>query len=184
MDPEVLPRGGPIEAELRAVTDEARVADAAAARRRKRWLLQQASEESRFAGVLLDLGEREQLLAVTTRTGRTVRGVVRTIGEDFVGLRAPSGEGTIVPLAAITSVRAEPGALPALGDRLVRLDTGLATVLHDLAAERPWVSLHLACGGRMAGELHSVGRDLLVLCSPNGTAIYVPLATVSDVVLP
>lgn len=184
MDPNEGPGGRSIDAELRELADEARAAEAAAARRRERWLLQQAGEEGTFSGVLLDLGERDQVLAVATRTGRAVRGVVRTVGEDFVGLRAPGGEGIIVPLAAITCIRPEPGTPATLGDRLVQVDATLGAVLHHLAAERPWVTLHTISGEGLSGELRSVGQDLLVLATTAGDSTYVPLATVSDVVLP
>lgn len=172
------------DADLRDLTDEQRAAAAADARRREHWLHLQATDEGTFGGVLLDLGEREQSLAVSTRTGRTLRGVIRTIGTDFVGLRSPGGEGALVPLGAITVIRPEPGSAPTVGDRLVRMDASLATVLRDLAAERPWVSLHTVANDGLAGELRSVGQDLLVLRSHTGENTYVPLATVGDVVLP
>lgn len=172
------------DAELRNLTDEQRSTAAAAARRREHWLRQQATEEGSFGGVLLDLGERELLLALSTRSGRTLRGVIWTIGTDFVGLRAPGGEGALVPLGAITAIRPEPGSTPTVGDRLVQVDASLSAVLRNLAAERPWVALHTVTGAGLAGELRSVGQDLLVLRSEAGEITYVPLATVSDVVLP
>lgn len=172
------------DTDLRALLDLQRATDAAAQRRREHWLRQQSAEEGTFAGVLLDLGEREQLLALTTVTGRVLRGVIRTIGGDFVGLRSPAGEGALVPLKAIASISPEPGSGPTVGDRVVQVDASLSTVLGNLAAERPWVSLHTLAGMALAGELRAVGQDLLVLrCGADGTT-YVPMSTVGDVMLP
>ncbi|CAN5228477.1 hypothetical protein BH20ACT3_BH20ACT3_03650 [soil metagenome] len=173
-----------VDREIRDLTDQQRAADAAEARRREHWLRLQASEEGTFDGVLLDLGEREQLLAVSTVTGRVLRGVVRTIGVDFVGLRAPSGEGALVPLRSLTTVRPEPGSRPTVGDRLVQMDASLASVLSNLAPERPWMSVHTLGGDGFAGALQGVGQDLLVLKGPSGDETYVPLYAIGDVMLP
>lgn len=174
----------PSDADLRVITDEQRAADAAAQRRREHWLLRQAGEAGTFEGVLVDLGEREQLLALSTTTGRVLRGVIRTIGADFVGLRAPSGEGALVPLAAITVARPEPGSRPSVGDRLVQVDTTLLGVLANLASERPWVSLHSLGGETIAGHLREVGRDQVVLRTSADLDAYVPVQAISDVALP
>lgn len=172
------------DADLRNLTDDERAAAAAGARRRQHWLHQQATDEGSLGGVLLDLGERKQLVALSTTGGRTLRGVVATMGTDFVGVRSPGGESVLVPFAAITAIRPEPGTTPTVGDRLVRVDASLATVLHGLAAQRPWVSLHAGSEDGAAGELRSVGRDVLVLRSLAGESTYVPLASVSDVMVP
>lgn len=172
------------DSDLRALTDLQRANDAADQRRREHWLRQQSAEEGTFAGVLLDLGEREQLLALSTATGRTLRGVIRTIGTDFVGLRSPTGEGALVPLRTITAIRPEPGSGPTVGDRVVQVDASLSNVLSNLATERPWVSVHTLCGTGLAGELRAVGQDLLVLRSGAEGTTYVPIGTVSDVALP
>lgn len=174
---------GDLDAGLRDLTDHQRAREAADERRRAHWLHQQSADEGTFAGVLLDLGEREVALAVSTVGGRTLRGVVRTVGADFVGLRAPGGEGGLVPLGAIVAVRPEPGTAASVGDRVVEVDAALASVLATLAGERPWVSLHTRSGQGFAGELRSVGRDLLTVHGTTGPT-YVPLATVSDVALP
>lgn len=173
-----------VDARIREFTDEQRAADAAEARRREHWLRRQASEEGTFDGVLLDLGEREQLLAVSTVTGRVLRGVVRTIGGDFLGLRAPSGEGALVPLRSVTTVRPEPGSRPTVGDRLVQMDATLISVLANLATQRPQTSLHTLGGEGFTGLLHSVGQDLLVLQGPSGEETYVPMVALADVMFP
>ena len=173
-----------LDARLRAFTDEARAAAGADARRREASLRHQASEEGTVAGVLLDLAERDQLLSVTTAGGRTLRGVIRTIGADFVGLRAPGGEGAMVPTASITAIRTEPQAAPTVGDRAVHIGSSLRVVLSDLATERPWVSVHTVTDEGVAGTLWSVGQDVLAVRAAAATTTYVPMAMVGDVVLP
>jgi hypothetical protein len=177
-------RGGrsSFDDDLRDLTDEQRARAAAEARRRQHWLHQQAAEEGSFRGVLLDLGERRLLVAVATRSGRTVRGTIVRIGRDYVGLQAPEGERALLPLEAITAVRPQPGSgPPTLGDRAVVVSTSLAAVLGELVAERPRLSVHTATGDGIAGELRSTGRDLLVLRDDGGEVVYVPLGAVTDV---
>jgi hypothetical protein len=185
MAPSDLDHGAdPFDAELQRLTDHQRRAEAADARRREHWLRHQAAEDGTFAGVLLDLAERRRLVALCTVTGRVVRGTVRTVGADFVSVRATGGERSLLPLRAITSIRAEPGASPTVGDRAVEVDTSFTAVLGDLASERPSVSLHTFDGEGIAGNLRSAGRDLVTLRSdPGGTTFYVPLAAVSEITL-
>lgn len=174
----------PLDAHLRDLTDHQRAVDAAAARRREHWLRQQATEEGHLAGVLLDLGERDRPVAVATVGGRTLRGVIATVGADFVGLRGPGGEATLIPLPAIAGVRAEPRARSTVGDRPVVVRRTLGTTLDDLAADRVQVLLHTAGGGGVAGELQRAGTDLLRVRTSAGDTTYVPLAAITDVVLP
>lgn len=173
----------PVDRELRDLTDHQRATSAAETRRREHWLRLQAADEGSFGGVLVDLAEQDRLLAVSTLTGRTLRGVIGTIGADFVGLRSPTGESVLVPLHAFTAIRTEPGSASTVGDRAERVGASLAAVLHDLSGERPWVLVHTADGEAVAGELRGVGRDLVLLRSTNGDTTYVPLAAVADVVL-
>ncbi len=182
------PPGGSdhLDADLRELTDHQRAASAVEARRREHWLRRQATDEGSFGGVLVDLAEHDRLLAVSTVTGRTLRGVIRTIGADFVGLRSSAGESTLVPHRAVTAIRAEPSSAATVGDtseRAERVEASLAAVLQDLAGERPWVSAHTVDGDGVAGELRGVGQDLLLLRSPVGDITYVPLVAVTDVVL-
>ena len=170
---------------LRDLFDDEQRADAVRNRRREHGLRRQAEEAGQLAGVLLDLGEREQLVVVATSAGRNLRGVVRTVGGDFIGLRSPAGDGALVPLSAIAAVRTEPGAERTVGDRVVRMDGSLVAVLTDLAAGRPFVAIHTADGRRIAGELRSTGHDVLTLELPDGGgSIYVAISAICDLALP
>ncbi|MCU1497495.1 MAG: hypothetical protein JWM47_1448 [Acidimicrobiales bacterium] len=172
------------DADLRAITDQQRALDAAQARRREHNLRAQAGEAGNFVGVLADLGEGEQPVAMSTGTGRVLRGVIRTLGSDFVGLRGPGGDGTLVSMAAICAVRSEPGRAPTMGDRMVQLTSTLGGVLGDLASERPWLTLHTTSGDALVGRLVRVGLDVVVLRTQSDGSGYVPLAKINDVVLP
>ncbi len=168
--------------DLRALGDDERALAAARARRRQHWLEQQAAEEGSLRGVLLDLGERTVLLAVSTIGGRTLRGTIARIGHDFVVLLAPEGGRALVAIGAVTVVRPEPGSHPVpVGDRAVVVDTSLGAELSALAAERPWVSVRTRAGDAVTGVLRGTGRDVLVLRGDDGEPAYVPLAAVGDV---
>ncbi|CAN5733752.1 hypothetical protein BH10ACT1_BH10ACT1_00510 [soil metagenome] len=172
------------EADVRSLTDQQRAADAADARRREHSLRAQAAEDGTFAGVLVDLAERGQQLAVSTLAGRVVRGVVHAVGADFVALRSPGGEEGLVPLDAVTAVRAEPGSTPTVGDRAVQVLATLAGSLAELAVDRPWISLHTRQGEAVVGQLRRAGRDVLSVRTDGGATTYLPLANLNDVVVP
>ncbi|HEX2578155.1 MAG TPA: hypothetical protein VHK88_17535 [Aquihabitans sp.] len=185
MDPTEADGGSAaFDAALRALTDDERAGAAAAERRREHSLRRQAAESGAFAGVLLDLAERRQRLVIVTVGGRSVRGTIRTLGTDFVGLRSPGAETALVATRAVTSVRTEPGTAPTAGDRVVHLDASLAAVLADLAAERPWCSVHTTAGEAVGGELRGAGVDVIAVRAATGDTTYVPLHAVVDVVVP
>ncbi|MGI8756417.1 MAG: hypothetical protein ACR2MB_11275 [Acidimicrobiales bacterium] len=175
--------GDPRDQDLRALLDDERQAEAVADRRRSHWLGRQASASGNLAGLLEDLGEREQLVTVTTCCARPLRGVVTTLGLDFCALRGSSGDLTLVALRSISSLRPEPGTGHPVGDRDVSSPATLAGVLGDLAAERTAASVHTLADEALTGTLQSVGIDLLTVATAAGDAIAVPLAAIADVVL-
>jgi hypothetical protein len=179
---------------------DARAREAADARVRERWLRAQASEEASLAGVLLALAERRETVVVTTSTGRRHRGVVTGVGVDFVVVEVPAGTSTLVVLAAVGDVRvaAEDGG-PASrvattgassSDRAGTSDDGLATttlgvrlgdVLAQAAGQRPRVTVHAGTTS-VVGELRAMGGDVLTLRTDgDARAVYVPLASLSEV---
>ena len=169
---------------LRDLVDSGRRAAAASIRRREHWLRAQAAATGTFDGVLLDLAERGRPVTIPTRHGRRLRGTVRSLGHDFVRLDLAADGSTLVPIAAITAIRAEPGTPPSSGDRAGALDARLADVLTDLAADRPPVVVHLAGGGTFGGLLVAVGRDLVILeVGASGDRAYLALDAMGDLVL-
>ena len=163
--------------------------EAAAARSRERWLRQQAAEDARFAGVLVDLAERALPVTVATTAGPVVRGRLAAVASDFVAV-VPSGEGaggraTLVQLGAVAWVRPEPGRRggEAAAERAAPGQGTLAAALARLADDRPRVTVTTAGGAALTGELRSVGADVVTLRMdgrPPPTA-YLPLAAVAVV---
>ncbi len=176
---------------------EERARDAARSRARVRWLLTQAEEDGRFAGVLAGLAEAGTTVSLTTAGGRQVGGRLAALGEDFVAV-ATAGGTTLVALAAVTCVRAAPGGEAtrasaglvlgpdvgeALGDGDGDGDGGsdLAGVLGRVVAERPRVSIH-GPGTAVSGELRAVGADMVVVRSGSPPALaYLPLASLYEI---
>jgi hypothetical protein len=165
---------------------EMRSDDAAAARARERWLLTQAEESSTFAGVLLDLGEQRATVLIEGCAGRRHRGTVVAVARDFCGLRTPSGRDILLSYAGVASVRAERRSATPTGDRAVTLRASLGEALAALAEDRPRVLLVTLAGSEaLAGELRSVGRDVLTMRldgEPTAPA-YVAIAAIAEVSL-
>ncbi len=174
-----------LDAELQSLTDDQRVADAVEARRLERELRRQAAESGTLADALRDLGERGDQVAITTSSGRTVTGTIRTLGADFVGLQTAGGTAAMVALDAIELLRPEPGAPVTVGDdRALVVRAGLTGVLTELATDHLRLTLHTRSGERVAGSLRSVGADLIVVSAEDGDAAYVAVSAVSEVALP
>ena len=167
-----------LDAELRELTDRQRADDAAAARRQEAWLRRQSTESGTFRGVLLDLAERQALVAVTTVDRSLIRGVIRTLGRDFVSVRIPGVGASLVALSAVTSVRSEPGSPTSSGDRTIEVSASLGAVLAEMATDHPAISVHTTAGDRVEGELRSAGQDLVTL-RVGGSATYLPLQAIS-----
>lgn len=151
---------------------------AAAARARERWLRQAAEEEATVAGTLLDLAERADVVVLQGPAGRTHRGRVRAVGEDFVALRTATAD-VLVRVDVVLAIRGE-GRPPSGADRSPALPLGLAEAVAALAGDRPRVRLAAVDGRSLAGELRTVGRDVATLRADDGTTVFVPLAAVAE----
>ena len=180
-DERLLGGRDPFAAILEAIA-ATRADDAAMARSRARWLVQQATEEGTFAGVLVDLAERREPVLLTTTAGRRHRGRVHALGADFVALTTGSGSTVLVALRAVAAVRTMPGVGPVAGNRTAELDQRLSGVLAELAAERAEVVVG-AGATEVRGELRAVGKDVATLRVDGAPtmAAYVPLSVASDV---
>lgn len=175
-------------ADLARWTADSRVDDAARCRMRERWLRQQAEEDARFAGVVLDLSEAGAVVALRLTTGRTLQGRIVTVARDFCVLRHDAGTATLLAFSAIATVRPEPGyrAGKAASERVAPVDARLADVLVGLAGERPRVRIVVdGAGEALAGELRSVGADVATvrLDGGRGGTVYVQLGSVREVTL-
>ncbi len=168
---------------------DARAREAAGARVRERWLRAQAEEEASLAGVLLALAERRETVVVTTAAGRRHRGVVTGVGVDFVVVEVPAGVPTLIALAAVGDVRvAADGVGPASRAATTGNDAGgaalgvhLGDVLAQAAGQRPRVAVRAGTAS-VVGELRAMGTDVLtVRTDGDARAVYVPLASLSEV---
>jgi hypothetical protein len=165
-----------------------RADDAARARARERFLRRTAPEDATFGGILLDLAEAGRTVAVSTTTGRRHRGTLRAVGADVAVLRAADGRHVLLAHRGIAAVRPE-GRAAADGDREVGaagVGATLGDVLAVVAEDAPRVLVVATAGGDgLAGELTSVGRDVLaVRLDGDGRQVaYVPLDAVAEVTL-
>ncbi|MGH9156850.1 MAG: DUF2642 domain-containing protein [Acidimicrobiales bacterium] len=172
-------------ADLARWTGEHRTDAAARSRTRERWLRQQAVEDARFTGLLVDLAEQGVEVALGTTAG-PVRGRVMAVADDFVMVASDGGRAAFVRLDAVATVRPEPGARheEAAADRGPPAGAKLADVLAGLAAERPRVTLVTAgTPVPLTGELRAVGADVVSLRldgRPPAT-VYVRMGAVNQV---
>ncbi len=165
--------------------DEARTSDRAGARSRERWLRRAAEEGATLAGLLVDLAEREAAVVVHTEAGRRHHGVLVSVGGDYCVVRTASGAEPHLRLDALASVRTGRGDRPAVpaGDRHPVVDLLLIEVLGRVVDQRPRLALVTRGGEQVAGELRSVGADVvtLVLDGSRDNLCCVPAATISEV---
>lgn len=167
---------------LQRLLDDEHHADAVAHRRREQALRAQAAESGTLAGILVDLAERRVTASLGLVGGRVVRGAIAGLGADVVVVRGLAAETMLVALAAVASVRTEPGTARTIGDRAVRSTLTLADLTAELAADRPHVVLH-AGAGSVAGELRAVGVDVATVVQNDRTVAYVSLHAVTEVVV-
>lgn len=174
--------GDALVADLTRYLAEQRADAAAASRAREHWLRQAAAEEAMVAGVLLDLAERATTVAVQGVGGRTHRGTVRAVGEDFAALRTPAGD-LLVRFDVIVAIRADDD-VAAVGDRAAALDMAFSEAVAAVAGDRPRVLVVARDGSGMAGELRSVGRDVVTLrLADAASTAYVPLASIAELTI-
>jgi hypothetical protein len=176
--------GGRGDGELDAWAAGARAQDAAAARTRRRWLRQQAHEQSDFTSLLIDVCERAATTTVITTGGRAHRGRITNVGRDCVVLVTTGGRTVVLATHAVAAVRPD-------GERTVTLaldprrpePLSLAEIVRARAIDRPMVTVHLA-GGRepLVGELQACGIDVvaLLLAGEPPAPAYLRLASVSE----
>jgi hypothetical protein len=165
---------------------DARTADAAASRSRERWLRVQADESATFSGVLVDLAERATPVLVHGRAGRKHRGTIAAVAADFCALRTAGGRDVLLAFGGIGSIRPDSRGPGPVGDRVVHAELGLPEMLAMLVADRPRVLIvtNTDTDG-VAGELRSVGRDLVTLKldgEPRATA-YVAISAIAELSL-
>lgn len=183
---------GPDDAALVREVASVRAEQAAAARARKRWLTEQATETTTLAAAVWDLVERRSTAVVATLAGRHLGGTVVGAGRDFLslslagnGLTEGAGWLTLVPFWAIVELRPAGGLVAGSGRDHTDDDDALdfREALATLAPDRPQLAAVPLHGGEIVrGELRSVGADVAVLAvGPNAREIsYLRLSSVAE----
>lgn len=161
---------------------------AAQLRRREHWLRRQAAEDATVAGVLVDHAEQDSTLAITTRSGNRHVGRLRGAGAALVIIEVV-GARVAIELEDIDTFQALPNSkrrtLDPMGHRSRAEATTMTEVLSQVVDDRPEVTLVTRSGEHVAGELVAVGRDVLMVRPPDrGALIYLPVASVSEALLP
>ena len=156
-------------------------------RSQTRMLRQIAEEEATFVGVARDLAERGAVVVARTSSGRTHRGRVLAVGRDFVVVRDGGGPPAFLALGAVSSFRPQPGAatVDTAGGRAAPLDVSLAALLVGLAADRPRVLVATVGDEPVAGQLRSVGLDVLTVRLDGDAALraHVRIDAVTELLL-
>lgn len=165
---------------------EGRVDEAARMRARQGWLREQAASSTTFVAVLADLADRGRPVMMQSAAGSRHRGSIAALGADFVALATDHGALVMLRHGSVSAVRTEPGDPPMRSMRAPDLGITLAEVMVDLAAERTRVTVTTSAAEHLAGELLSVGIDLVTL-RLDGDAratVYVPFDAVVEVTRP
>lgn len=169
-----------------SLADEARAAWVAEARERRQSLVVTATATATFTGALRDLAERRSPVQIDTTAGRRHCGLIVGVALDHLVIRDPTGLTTLVPHAAVGSVRLR-GALgpgPATGSRRPAQDRLLAEQLDRLSEQAEPVRVHVVGKGHViAGRILGVGEDVVSLqLEPVGTVVYLPMTAIEAVI--
>lgn len=160
-DDDVL--GGFADGALVGLLDEARRADAVAARSRQRWLREQSRESATFAGTLIDLGEARRSVVVETTGGRRHVGRLREVGVDVCLLETVTGQLVAIVLDAVELVRTPDQEWPSpSGDRRRSHERTFHAYLADLVADRQRGSVSMGARS-VTGRLWSLGADVVTV---------------------
>lgn len=165
------PEGAPLEQEL----VDARVDDAAAARRQARWTAARAATSRSLDDVLAATGGAPTRVALDD--GSEHRGRVRSVGADAVELTEGTST-TVVALAHVVAVGSEGG--PRTGGATTPSGSGgwsLEEVLVDLVDSGRPVRLGLTGPHLVVGEVVAAGRTVTVRTA-DGTTEVLPGAVV------
>jgi hypothetical protein len=170
------------------LTDEARVRAAVMARSAERQRRERAAELATWVGTLRDLAEREVAVVVRVVGDHAHRGRLAAIGVDHVAIGLGSGTLALVSLAAVRSVRPEPGrpAPVAMGDRERSQDRTLLEVLDHVLADHGRVAIGLLdLADPLTGVLIGLGEDVLTVRVDGAgrDVVYAPSAAVREVLL-
>lgn len=161
--------------------DAGRVAEAGAARTRRRWLEAAAAESATLAGVLQDLVGRDEPVVLGIAGGAPATVEVLAVGADVVVLGRHTGPVSLVPLDKVATVEA--GRAPVLGDRPAPDGPHLVDLLAGTGHREEVVALHLAGGRVVRGVVEAAGVDVVRVRPEGGGPTYVSPASILEVVV-
>jgi len=148
---------------------EERVRESAGRRSGQRRMAEAAAAGATWAGVLLDLAESGEPVALTVG-GRRLAGHLSAVGEDFCVVENLDAGACIVALGAISSVRQDPSGMAERrggpsGDRPPALRLSFASALGALVAERLPVAIW--SGDELfEGDIAALGGDVVTIRNP------------------
>lgn len=144
-----------------------RAAEAARSRSLERSLRDQAVSSASWAGTLVDLTEASSPVTLCVGAAR-LSGILQAVGSDFCVLKGPRRP-VLVPIARIAAVWPEATThAPPAGGRFPTLELSMAAALSMLAEERAPVTVKLAGGHQVSGDLLAVGEDVITVREPEG----------------
>ena len=177
----------PGEDPLVDLADDARVADAIAARTEQRDITARAAELATLAGTLHDLAERRAGIGVTTTGGRTVQGTAVGLAADHLAVATGADQLVFVRLDQVAVLRPDPTlrAPTAQGERDPDHDLLLLERLAHWVDDRPEVAVGLTgVPDLVRGQLVAVAEDVLTLVAgPDRAATYLAADAVEVVAI-
>jgi hypothetical protein len=160
---------------------EAKVAEAAEARRALRREREVAAAEATLDGVLAELVAGGGPVSLVTERGR-VRGTLVAAGIDFVELATTGGQVASVRTAALVAVEVAGDTGPAFGRATGRgLDRTLGELVADFVGTGEAVELVSRGGRTFEGVVTGCGSDVATVRGASGTVSYVALDSVNEV---
>jgi len=171
------------DSQLHMLTDDARRAEAIAARRRRSDRKFAAALSGTFAGTLSELTETGAIATVMTRTGATVRGQISGLGPDVVIIQVADRSRVILRLATIEGLR-EPGVGHDRTTDPISSGPDMAQLLDEYTSEQHRIAFTMASGNRFMGRISRVGIDQVVITlDGDGESLTVPLEAIDHVVI-
>ena len=167
-----------------------------AATKRTRWALGSLIDEeaATFLGTLLDLAERGAHVHIHRGATAPLRGSLRVVGEDVVGVARVGQPMAWIALDTIDAVTPAQSRVAARGDRETSQVT-MQAILFDRAGTRPRVAIRkksdavAVTGTRLTGTLSSCGVDVCSVRAEAGelfgsgsTVVHLRIAAIAEVV--
>ena len=160
---------------------EAKVAEAAEARRRHRRERDLLIEESTFRGVLTGLVDSRRSIVAVGAGGRRTTGVLVEIGSDVVVMETTAGLIAAIRITSVLAIEtADLGAAWSSTEQSSTKHRTFADIVADVAGTGEVVALDLATGVHLDGEVLGVGQDLVIVRAGGSQTIYVALDSLNE----